>query len=798
MYPSLASTEQNELREQTSSDQVRTTNEADVTTQTNLTTYHEEESLTVTEVDGYNASDALWRLAEQMPPQNLGTILSRSYEVDSFQWEGTDVIGTNLSRLNFPKVLFDIPQIAKELPYFKFFRCKGIRFGIRLNSTSFHSGRLLISNVPGSYIGALDRNPQNGEYKQRLNNKPHLVSAMTAGVVEIDYDWEIPNNWFKLPLQAAEVGLLNRVCVDVMVPLQTVSDATVPIGVTLFASFLEPEVTGPSPDDAITASLAIEQSSERKHNGKEQEEKTETHSMLSDFSDMITGVVEPITNIVATLAPLAALLDKPTTLDVSTKMRPEYASSMTYGDGADDVVKFSLKTDAGISVEQGVGGSLSPSLPFSEAVGRPGHLRQFSFDSNAVPGVIIDSWPVAPMLCEGQGDAPPNKIYPTYLAWYSSAFGLWRGSLNYTFVFTASKFVSTRVRISFAPLATTPFALGTYTGDIASKVIDITGDTEFSIAVPFVSDKYYESMTAINQEPVTNTGLVQVELLNNVVLSSNTAAAQTIYCNVWISAGADYQVSLMDGQYINNGNQVNVDQTTVVQSSVMDIAAGAEKLVEFSAAIEDRYIAADHPDCVTTMMKRYTRMLDSVVNSAILGNIYPADFFSTPGDTFKSIKWLTAPNRFYRGSIRYRVYYNDAFAGIKNAHLQYGSSSSYTLDSMYNAGVLHQAGKESMMAFEIPYYDKFRLRSIENNADITSPLNNITPYYVYLPTTSTSNCQSYVAVGDDFTLASLYAPPVLGITANPISSSEEEGDESQKQVSKKVSQRPPTPESQKK
>lgn len=747
-------TEDIAIRSTTSSDTVRSPNVDEVVTQKELTTYVEDEHL-LEAIQPGTLEQSLHLLNSPFPSQDLGTVLSRSYEIVTLTWSA--VSSGRLAELDFPGELFNKPQISQLLDYFSFFRCKAVRLGIRINSTVWHYGTLILTQMPHVINGTND--PQSSVECAR-NNKPFLLSAMTAGVVEVDFEWQIPVDWIDLDSSArtgTHIGEMCRAYLDVLVPLRQVGQASAQsVDITVFASFIEPELSGMNPDFLLP---------QGKVKNTETKEKTEDHTLLSEASDWISGAVDMVSGLgdaIGKLAPLAALLDKPTTLEVITKTRQDLGNELSQGAGADPSNKLSLMPDANISSGGHFMGPMDPSAPLLECFMRPGWLHTFSFTSNNLAGTLLYDLPVTPTEVHSTGVFPVRVFYPHYLAWFSSQFKYWRGGIRYLFYFTASSMTSCRIRITYFPGGTRAYAVGNYSGDVISRVVDISGDTHTAIDIPYIADRTYKQVKPISEESTAydTVGYLGIELVNQVAMSDPSQVA-TITANIWVAAAPDFQVNQFDADAFGSDSSVEYSYDFVAQSHVGDLMDSATPIIAFDRGTEARLVSPEEYRCVTDLLKRYTDLdTYNILPSPTTTRIYAVPTVTSVN--MSHLAWLRIPFRWSRGGYRYRVYVTDT-STIREAHWYRAGPAAL---HPFSAGAVLQHGPNGLvMALETPYYEA--LPFVENNTRMEYYSSQLIELNV--GTTEIAG-EILVSVADDFGLGGLWSPPVLKQALVPLTS----------------------------
>jgi len=683
--------------------------------------------------------------------------LSRTYEVATATWIESTAFAALVEDLYFPKVLFDIPQIANKLAYYNLFRCKGVKISFRLNTTPYHYGALIASHVAG-YGSTTTADPLLGKEtavhviasEQLFNNHPIVISAMTAETIEMTIPWDFPMQWINPHTVTADgrESIIARVFLSVLSVLRMAAASVVPITVTTFASFVDPEVT---------SMVAIAQNKGKgkhgkKTNTKEAEEKSgpltqilgEGAAALEGVGSVVSSVisgVEAAVPFVESIAGMLMLLDKPTTLQAPMFVVPGQAADTYHGYGSANSINLSLRPDAQtLTDEQLSTCGLKPTI--SSIIQTPAFHSTASFNSIAGQGIKIGQWRVS----ANEWAFIDGGYLPTYMGLVSSMFAYWRGSINYTFYFFASKFTSARVRLSFQPGLETGVATSPG-GDVMSRVIDITGDTKITVNVPYVSDSLWRASSPVGTVlgPSQSTGVLQLEVVNPIV---SVTGIQTVDIAVFVSAGADMQFSQFLGARTSR-----VPKTATTQSYVRDDVLDAVPIVEGSSHYQIIGFAdSEQYDDYLTLGKRLTPDPDIAplgTNTAVIRtDICDTDGAGIPfqGDTDMLV--LLAMFKWVRGGIRHRMTFDPPATAISYTPLQ--SKTPYIANGM----------EMTASDITIPYWNRVVYqRALIRHADVPVTCT------VLAPATSKIIASQY-ALGDDFGVSGLFSPPLL--IARPI------------------------------
>lgn len=748
--------------------------------QDGLTTY-KEDSVAMAELPRPTFS-TVWNGSILNEDQYLGRILSRSYPIKSFTWASTDVFGDILASIKLPYDLFQMPMIAQQLNFFEFFRAKGVKLTVRMNSTVQHYGALAFSHVPIASTATAEYQDVDGF--QVLNNDPHIISAMSQDVVELTIPWRIPIPFIRLPMGSFHQSAIARSKVSVLFPLLADADSISSVTVTVFASFIEPEVHGPRPStftvmetiekapkisvgalekfkNKVFPSRKLDQSGKR--TDPEAKAKTEG-GVLADVKSAFSGVEEVVqlgTQLARLIGPFLA--DKPTSAEGPHAMQPVFGRDMPSGSGMAGGVKLAYDPAAQLSGRSSEIVDHPGTNSIYEIMSIPGFCKQGEFYGTDGVGDLVANWPIHPLYSFTRTTGGTQSyLYPTYLAWYSGLFDFYRGSIRYHLRFCTSRFTSARVRICWIPtnIAAAPIALAdNEAGDLLSKVIDINGDTTVDFVVPYANGTFYAQQNATfdpSSPLTTGLGHIAIYMVNEIV-NADPDVVPTVYWAMWQSAGPDFKVSCFRGPgevAVANTNLVTATTAALIvpepgrkkdQSCVWASATEtAESFSGVSGFTESGFIVPEEYGDIESLGKRFDTHPD--VGAADVSTTWIPDDPTDP--TLVGLQmWLALPFRIARGGSRFKLY-PDTASGFLTAN-----QGEYTR----GCAIVNTPGALShVLEFEVPYYSRSPAVCVTSSSVATKSWAQGVTF-----TAKGASGHLYYAYGDDFSLALPYSPPVI-------------------------------------
>lgn len=224
-------------------------------------------------------------------------------------------------------------------------------------------------------------------------------------------------------------------------------------------------------------------------------------------------------------------------------------------DGADTSHKMALSSANEIETTSGLSGTSSDEMALSHVLSIPNFWDTFQWPStgtNSSSGSVLWDNYVTPMKIKPFSPTITDRFRTTHMGYVANSFGMWRGSLVYTFKFVKTQFHSGRLRISFIPFYfNTNVSTGTPdTSKCQQIIVDLRTSTEVAFTIPYISSRpwmycirpessWLNTPTNPNQPLLYNavTGIVRVEVLNKLVAANSVyPSIETI---VEVSGGPD-------------------------------------------------------------------------------------------------------------------------------------------------------------------------------------------------------------------------------------------------------------------
>lgn len=537
---------------------------------TQLTAFTDEAA---TDMNVVRMKSSLYTREDPYPNQNLDTVLSRAYTVNSL-WTSALAQGTLVQQFDFPTDLIGLSDnILQKLDRFTYFRA-AVKIQIRVNGTPFHYGKLMcvwMPNYPGAYpTGTYE---VSNLYRSSCNNTT-LISANTSNVVEIVIPYLAPAKYMLLEDIDTYPYYFGSLNIYVLHPLLSSSSTTVPnISVAYTLSFVNPEVAG------LTSTSFASQAMARYKRNKSAKEKQKLYpqgkeqimaskqGFLSGTLDVVSKIASVMTTLpvvggiasaVCPIAKAASSLaksfgyDKPTDLKPPMPILPMYQPRLDKGVGVDSHDILSVYPDNAVSAEKGYFCDDQDYTIIANYAKLPGMISINSF-TGLTDGQVLQYIPVAPGYAHYVTGAGPTYTYDTTpVQAVSTLFRYWTGGMKYCIKIATSSFVSWRLRITFIPNHIYSVAPDPGNGDYTSRIVDINGDTTITFMIPYLGiTEYMRSAPAhFLVDATAGPAYLPLTVLGQLVLSvanapSYTASTvtPTIYQTIWVAGAEDFRVA---------------------------------------------------------------------------------------------------------------------------------------------------------------------------------------------------------------------------------------------------------------
>lgn len=511
--------------------------------------------------------------------------LSRPVIISTNQWSSQDAVEKQLYTANFPEVLIANSMYQDKLRGFVGLRATLV-IKVQVNSQPFQQGRLMLQYIP--YAQYMENRVKliNATLQGR-SGCPRTDLDLSVGTeIEMRIPYVSPHVYYNLITGQGSFGSIYLV---VYSQLRDQVTGTGSIEYTVWAHLEDVDVqyptganiyTGNSPNYvSIAEKMARGEFTETELrvllNNKNYQKKPDKiyaqaarelqqldkndspSTALGQISDGLSTLshIPVLGNVFSTpawvsarAADLAKLFgySKPTTQGKIGECKLRGQGRMANFDGVDMSHKMALSSTNEIETKEGIAGTSLDEMDLSRVLSIPNFWDRFTWKTSDVTNKVLWDNNVSPFKVKPYSSEITDRFRCTHMGYVANAFTYWRGSIVYTFKFVKTQYHSGRLRISFIPYYyNTTISQGVPDVSRTQKIIvDLRTSTEVSFTVPYISSRPWMYCTRPESAWLTKdgkagalmyncvTGIVRVEVLNQLVAAQNVYSEIDVICEV--------------------------------------------------------------------------------------------------------------------------------------------------------------------------------------------------------------------------------------------------------------------------
>lgn len=666
------------------------------------------------------------------PDQTPKEILERNYKVASYNWGPAFTYAT----LNFPQALLNQPTIINVLKPFERMRA-GAKFEVRINSSAFHMGTIMISYIP-NHVGNkhFGTSIVPNTVIKNSGNRPVILSASTQDAATIVLPWVNPYNYFKL--QGTVGSEIAQVRIAVLNPLlatsETVSDT---VEIQVYAAFTDVEV----------AYYVQAQSGRNKFVKESIAKSKEGLTVIKDTAHAANGILDAVPivgDVISSIGSFFGLMDKPVNVAAAQAVYREFAPDLCSGEGLSVGRELSLIPLSFCGDKSKMMGDDNPGMEILKIISTPMLRKVFTFTN------VNKSFDFA---CHIQDSLDYTE--DDYLAFMARQFEFWRGSFKYMLLFRTSTFISARFRITvlYAPLIDV-----NRVGDTVTNIVDVKGDTNYKFTVPFLWDTMYRRFNDVTA--TTAYPRIQISLVSTII-GPSLQTNPVVYCNVFRSAGPDFVLKqLVCPRPYPTLDEIVPKKRKKVQAQ-LDVCS--EFKHHFNPILEGSKYIYDQ-DCVIPEKIQSVRQIIKRFAPQAANGI--AGTFPITGGTINgSYYYMGAVYKYWSGSRRIKFRFDSTQAVgpttvwptvVMGNNSGPGFGASTNIANGAQLTNLAQFGGWPMLSAEIPWYCTIPYAPVDGTTITRYDAGDIPQDYI--TTTLPNNTEKYISAGDDFQYCYLISP----------------------------------------
>lgn len=794
-------------------EQINETTLTQPTTQQTLNTVFLEQREPLVEealIGGVNHSDPSSKLSLSDPTTLATTkLFEKPMLVSQSTWSVMQARDTNVVTFRLPNILSSLLSPAHGLLRIHAFYRSGFKIRIQVNSSPFHSGRLIAYFNPYGLSGLADRG-MNYVSKAGL---PHVfIDAANATVGHLEIPFLTLKDYFTTQNSDSDCRI-GDFSIDVFNALQIGTGGNPNVSVSVWLEPLSVELAVP---------VAV-------HNVELQME-----SLLSVVEGPIKQLLTMGLNGTSQL--LGGVLGSTKRGSGKGMDRPEIPApqniglcysvpNISNGTGANPSDRLALLPTETLVDESNTGRMTSgDEMDLLSVAKTPMPIGIINWTDELATSTRLMTLQVHPKIVQSITDSTGVYAIPTYLAYVCNAFKFWRGSLRYRFEIVGTQHHTGRLLVAWIPNDSqngANFAIASNL-DINAlamypcEVFDLALNKEFEFVVPYNSPTRYKKMPLLDRfneppfDPAQATSDYTLGSLVVIVQNSLThpgTVSNNVDVNVFLSGGDDFDLHsvgpptgyVTPTPIFQSGN-VSLEGTRSGESNNADSKVG----VSSSGVGTDTTQGPPKETHLKFLLSRYFPAVNFSqtlpANSGATNTIYSTPVFAFPeyqqgGCSSDLLSYFSRLYRFWTGGINHMLVHNTTVNNPIILHTDHEPDVDFqnTTNSSGLTFMASTAVVANSSAFST-YYSSLNNLRVNPTVSITTPFRSIYPklltetpsiaqsgledaarafctgvlnnrYHNYSTTPVDLNTTYMRGAADDFRLFYLITPPRIKIQA---------------------------------
>jgi len=700
-----------------------------------------------------DSNEGLPSMDLSLDPYNSETpkaLVARSYLILTGTW--TTASNSVVSLFNPVSLL-----LAKVFPIsggasFNFARWRSITLRVTISSTSYNKGMLMMVYQPQPWQAP------NWTFVALTQCPSTLIDASSDTVVEFIVPYVYRDARFDLNAACQPFGNIAMIVID---PLANDLDpgATCTVNFDIEAMFNDFNYSGQSVGNVLAALIAPV--SNTTYGGTsvwwQNAQGTTKEATKKSSKGVISGVAEAVSTIAASLTKVPLIGDiaattataahvigsvaqwfgmsKPVSVEATMPTRPTFYTDSASLHGLINGTVISTSQDMIVSADPDLVHSQGDELDLMALAKRPVLFHNATYTTSQASGTLILSFPVTPNQFGGTNSWGKSG---THLGYASSFFRLWRGSINYRFVFPSTNYRKCRLALTWSPKF-----LAAYTENVHQQIFTVNGSTTLDFAVPYNHPAFALPLTIPTDGTSNNgsgNGYVQLWILSPLSTANNTEARSATVL-VFSAAGEDLQ-------FFGFIPPINPDTLVAVAplaflstaTSVLPRAQGA-----ISTASGARYTGVVAEDDVMSLREIAHRFTEYDTASMEPGSLFTLDILDPLNSDL--VAYVTQKFVFWRGSVNWKI------IGQPGSTARFIVSRGGCIES---GSVYGDNNLNPYLEFSTPFISRFGVYTTPKSSALASECD------VYqLHSDGTSDVVIHRSLGDDFSAGVVLPSPIL-------------------------------------
>lgn len=687
--------------------------------------------------------------------------LAKPVHLTTVNWPSTYNINGILYQVN------DLWAIPSAVPTWlqKLYGYYGLKatlcLSFQINSTPYSAGRLRAAYYP---VGENNQRKADGHFSHMVpfSQLPGVFINAQDPSTTLKIPYVAPSLFYELTLDGESWGTFS---LRVVSPYATGVNNAQSVDVVIWAWMEDVELIGQTNTNIVT------QSADYKKVPSEEEGKpftnffrgaaTAVHTLdgvpfLSAYTGTVGWALDCISGICSIFGWSKPLLNA----DMS-RVGVSYGANTANSTGMDPSHSVAVLSDA--KLEPITNSSLDSvdEMSFSFIKKQWSYLKTYQYDDTMTTGDLIADYPVIPAFLRiGLG---ANEVYHTPVSYLANLFQLFRGGIEFKFVFVKTPYHRGQLLLTYqpGPSIVADLTNSTY---MYREVIDLADTDEVTFTVPYLNPVEYLDCTIafgrwdllVTQPlraPETVKGSIDIEI--HVRGADNFEVMRPIH--------PDFSPYVVQSAPFK-GSKSDAEVSGIISKDLGCVGNAPKQVFCIDNAVR---CASELVLSINSLLKRYSSMNLPILNSGDTRfNIYPYIFGvqGLPGsfDVTPYQSYLVSPYAFFRGGVRILTFSDFAPTDVATANTLYQCAINhadayqdvYTTSAVMDVDNVAWTGSDSVngpFMVQAPYQSTARLEPIIFQVASTDTTVFASPR-VILEMSGSDNSKWARAFADDFQL----------------------------------------------
>lgn len=637
------------------------------------------------------------RKLQDMDDATLDNFFSRPIKIHEEEWGTGTTLGFDID----PWALyFNNPRVINRIANYNLLRAK-LNIKVVINGNGFQYGRAIAAYQPLNSFDNLSTH--SALVSSDLVQTTQLPKIFLDPTTSTGGEMQLPFYWFEnyLNITSADWQLMGQLYFRSLNTLKHANGATDQVTISVFAWAEDVSMSVLTSENPITLTP---------QSGEEGEiDEANKSGMISKPASAIAKVSNALAAIPAikpyalattaaanTVAGIAKQFGycRPPVTKNPDPFRAWPTSHLAATNVPDTALKLSVDDKQELSIDPRIAGLGSEDpMSIKEIAKRESYLTKFSWNIGTTPETLLWNARIDPVTW-AEDAGPPKSFHLPACAMAALPFKYWTGSMRFRFQVVCSAFHKGRIKIVYDP----NFLDNNEYNTNYLQVIDIADTQDFTIEIGngqsvTLLDHHLPGVDSVTQMYSTTTytsqeegnGVIGVYVVNELT-TPNSTANNDIEVNVFVSMGDDFEVFVPDdhfqrfvfkpqsGEELVSEAQNTAEPSAPLQETADNVGPGTQ-----DNALINMVFTGESIMSFRTMLKRYNLWRrDSLLpaegqyNWSSTRKMFPflrgkvSGAVDTTGAAVKYnyvntvlIHWVTNGFSGWRGSLRYKMLYNN-------------------------------------------------------------------------------------------------------------------------------------------